>query len=143
MQVLKIDHLGIAVDSIDQGKNFWTDVLGLEFAGDETVDEQKVTTAFFPRWRKRGRTSGVHRTGRAGREVYRKERSRLPARCLSSAKHRRGAGRIKSKEHSPDRRTTTYWRGRCTHRVPSSQSNGWNLGRIMRAFIAVVITARV
>jgi methylmalonyl-CoA/ethylmalonyl-CoA epimerase len=48
MQVLKIDHLGIAVDSIDQGKNFWTDVLGLEFAGDETVDEQKVTTAFFP-----------------------------------------------------------------------------------------------
>jgi methylmalonyl-CoA/ethylmalonyl-CoA epimerase len=48
MQVLKIDHLGIAVDSIEQGKNFWTDVLGLEFVGEETVDEQKVTTAFFP-----------------------------------------------------------------------------------------------
>jgi len=48
MQILKIDHLGIAVDSIDQGRNFWTDVLGLDFAGDETVDEQKVTTAFFP-----------------------------------------------------------------------------------------------
>lgn len=48
MKVLKIDHLGIAVNSIEQGKNFWTDVLGLEFAGTETVAEQKVTTAFFP-----------------------------------------------------------------------------------------------
>ena len=48
MKVLKIDHLGIAVNSIDQGKNFWTDVLGLKFDGSETVEEQKVTTAFFP-----------------------------------------------------------------------------------------------
>ena len=48
MKVLKIDHLGVAVNSIDQGKNFWTDVLGLEFEGSETVEEQKVTTAFFP-----------------------------------------------------------------------------------------------
>jgi methylmalonyl-CoA/ethylmalonyl-CoA epimerase len=48
MKVLKIDHLGIAVDSIDEGKNFWTDVLGLEFEGSETVADQKVTTAFFP-----------------------------------------------------------------------------------------------
>ena len=48
MKVLKIDHLGIAVNSIDEGKNFWTDVMGLEFEGTETVEEQKVTTAFFP-----------------------------------------------------------------------------------------------
>ncbi len=48
MKVLKIDHLGIAVNSIDEGKNFWSDVLGLAFEGAETVDEQKVTTAFFP-----------------------------------------------------------------------------------------------
>ena len=48
MKVLKIDHLGVAVKSIDHGKNFWTDVLGLEFEGTETVAEQKVTTAFFP-----------------------------------------------------------------------------------------------
>jgi methylmalonyl-CoA/ethylmalonyl-CoA epimerase len=48
IKVLKIDHLGIAVSSIDQGKTFWTDVLGLEFEGSETVAEQKVTTAFFP-----------------------------------------------------------------------------------------------
>ena len=48
MKILKIDHLGIAVNSIDEGKNFWSDVLGLEFEGVETVEEQKVTTAFFP-----------------------------------------------------------------------------------------------
>ena len=48
VKVLKIDHLGIAVNSIDEGKNFWTDVMGLEFEGTETVQEQKVTTAFFP-----------------------------------------------------------------------------------------------
>jgi len=32
MNILKIDHLGIAVKSIENGKNFWSDVLGLEFA---------------------------------------------------------------------------------------------------------------
>ncbi|KPA14089.1 methylmalonyl-CoA epimerase [Candidatus Magnetomorum sp. HK-1] len=48
MNILKIDHLGIAVNSIDEGKNFWTDVLGLKFEGSETVEAQKVTTAFFP-----------------------------------------------------------------------------------------------
>ena len=48
MKILKIDHLGIAVNSIDDGKNFWSDVLGLSFEGTETVEAQKVTTAFFP-----------------------------------------------------------------------------------------------
>ncbi len=48
MKILKIDHLGIAVNSIDDGKKFWSDVLGLTFEGSETVKEQKVTTAFFP-----------------------------------------------------------------------------------------------
>lgn len=48
MKILKIDHLGIAVNSIDEGKHFWSDVLGLGFEGAETVEEQKVTTAFFP-----------------------------------------------------------------------------------------------
>ena len=48
MKILKIDHLGIAVNSIEDGKNLWTDVPGLSFEGTETVEEQKVTTAFFP-----------------------------------------------------------------------------------------------
>jgi methylmalonyl-CoA/ethylmalonyl-CoA epimerase len=48
MKVLKIDHLGIAVNSVDEGKKFWSDIMGLDFNGSETVAEQKVTTAFFP-----------------------------------------------------------------------------------------------
>ena len=48
MKILKIDHLGIAVNRIDQAQSFWADVLGLPFEGSETVAEQKVTTAFFP-----------------------------------------------------------------------------------------------
>ncbi len=48
MKVLKIDHLGIAVNSIDEGKNFWTDVLGLTLTDTETVEAQKTTTAFLP-----------------------------------------------------------------------------------------------
>lgn len=48
MKILKIDHIGVAVKSIEEGKNFWANALGLEFEGVETVVEQKVTTAFFP-----------------------------------------------------------------------------------------------
>jgi len=48
MNILKIDHLGIAVNSMDEGKAFWHDILGLPFEGSETVAEQKVTTGFFP-----------------------------------------------------------------------------------------------
>ena len=48
MKILKIDHLGIAVSSIEKGKTFWTDILGLSHEGSETVEEQKVTTGFFP-----------------------------------------------------------------------------------------------
>ncbi|MES0397117.1 MAG: methylmalonyl-CoA epimerase [Syntrophobacteria bacterium] len=48
MKVLKIDHLGIAVHSIEEAKKLFQDTLGLKFEGSETVTEQKVTTAFFP-----------------------------------------------------------------------------------------------
>ena len=48
MKILKIDHLGIAVSSIDARKGFWSDILGLHLEGTETVSEQKVTTAFLP-----------------------------------------------------------------------------------------------
>lgn len=48
MKITKIDHLGIAVPSIDSGKKFWQDIMGLELEGTETVEAQKVTTAFMP-----------------------------------------------------------------------------------------------
>jgi methylmalonyl-CoA/ethylmalonyl-CoA epimerase len=48
MKVLKVDHIGIAVGSVDEAKKLYCDILGLSMAGSETVAEQKVTTAFFP-----------------------------------------------------------------------------------------------
>ncbi len=48
MKILKLDHIGIAVKSIDKTKKLYSDILGLLHAGSETVQEQKVTTAFFP-----------------------------------------------------------------------------------------------
>jgi methylmalonyl-CoA/ethylmalonyl-CoA epimerase len=43
----KIDHLGIAVRSIDEARTFYEKVLGLPCEGEETVESQKVKTAFF------------------------------------------------------------------------------------------------
>lgn len=48
MKLLRIDHLGIAVNAIEEAKTFWTQILGLPMEGSETVAEQKTTTAFFP-----------------------------------------------------------------------------------------------
>jgi methylmalonyl-CoA/ethylmalonyl-CoA epimerase len=48
MKVLKVDHIGVAVQSIAEAQKLYQDLLGLTNAGSETVEEQKVTTAFFP-----------------------------------------------------------------------------------------------
>jgi methylmalonyl-CoA/ethylmalonyl-CoA epimerase len=48
VRILKIDHLGIATESIAEGEKFWTDALGIACEGSETIEEQGVTTAFFP-----------------------------------------------------------------------------------------------
>ena len=43
----KIDHLGIAVKSIDEACSFFEKTLGLPCEGIEVVESQKVKTAFF------------------------------------------------------------------------------------------------
>ncbi|MFW5958335.1 MAG: methylmalonyl-CoA epimerase [Desulfosalsimonas sp.] len=48
MKILHIDHIGVAVKSNQESRSFWSDILGLPFEGEETVEEQKVKTAFFP-----------------------------------------------------------------------------------------------
>ena len=45
---MKIDHLGIAVKSISDSLSFYRDVLGMELAGTETVDDQGVHIALLP-----------------------------------------------------------------------------------------------
>jgi len=43
----KIDHIGIAVRSIEEARTFYEEVLGLVCEGTEKVTSQKVRTAFF------------------------------------------------------------------------------------------------
>lgn len=43
----KIDHIGIAVESIEDARQLFEEVLGLEFQGSEDVEEQGVRVAFF------------------------------------------------------------------------------------------------
>jgi methylmalonyl-CoA/ethylmalonyl-CoA epimerase len=48
MKIKHIDHIGIAVKSIDEGKRFYTDILGLAMVKTEVIEEQKVKTGFLP-----------------------------------------------------------------------------------------------
>ena len=48
MKVTGVDHIGIAVKSIDEALKLWEEVLGIKCTGREEVEEQKVVTAFLP-----------------------------------------------------------------------------------------------
>ncbi len=46
--VSKLDHIGIAVDNLEESIKFYEETLGLKLQGIETVEEQKVKVAFLP-----------------------------------------------------------------------------------------------
>jgi methylmalonyl-CoA epimerase len=48
MKPTVIDHIGIAVKSIEGALKFWENTLGIKCVGVEEVAEQKVKTAFLP-----------------------------------------------------------------------------------------------
>lgn len=47
MKILGIEHIGIAVNSIDESAPFWKTVLGLDTIGFEEVKSQAVMTGIF------------------------------------------------------------------------------------------------
>jgi methylmalonyl-CoA/ethylmalonyl-CoA epimerase len=47
-QANKINHLGVAVNSLDEALQFWRDGLGLELDEIEVVEEQGVRVALLP-----------------------------------------------------------------------------------------------
>ncbi len=46
--IKKINHIGIAVNSVEEALKLYTEVLGLEVKGIEIVEEQKVKTVIIP-----------------------------------------------------------------------------------------------
>ncbi|HCJ57582.1 methylmalonyl-CoA epimerase [Lutispora sp.] len=46
--VKKVDHIGIAVNNLEESVKFYENILGLKLQGVETVEEQKVKVAFLP-----------------------------------------------------------------------------------------------
>lgn len=46
--VLRVDHIGIAVKDLDAAKKFYTDVLGMTTQGEEVIEQQKVKVCFIP-----------------------------------------------------------------------------------------------
>lgn len=47
MNISHIEHIGIAVKSINEAKKYYEDILGLKCYAVEEVADQKVKTAFF------------------------------------------------------------------------------------------------
>jgi len=48
MKVTKVDHIGIAVNNMDEALAFYRDTLGITSTGTEIIEEQKVKVAFLP-----------------------------------------------------------------------------------------------
>ena len=48
MKILKVDHIGVAVKSIEEALKLYEGVLGLKLEEVETVEEQNVKVAFLP-----------------------------------------------------------------------------------------------
>lgn len=48
MTILGVDQVSVAVDDLDDASRIYEGILGLKAAHDETVEDQGVTTRFFP-----------------------------------------------------------------------------------------------
>ena len=87
--IKKIDHLGIAVRSLDEAVPYYEKALGLKCEHREEVASQKVRTAFFSVRRGPPRTARAHRPGKPDRQVPGEEsRRRHSPRCLRHRQRR-------------------------------------------------------
>lgn len=48
MDILRVDHVGIAVNNLEETLKFYEEVLGLKCQGSEIINDQKVKVAFLP-----------------------------------------------------------------------------------------------
>ncbi len=47
MNITHIEHIGIAVENLEEAKKYYQEILGLECYAEEEIPDQKVKTAFF------------------------------------------------------------------------------------------------
>ena len=47
MKVIGIEHIGIAVKNLDEGSNFWKEIIGLSHSSTEDIDSQGVITDIY------------------------------------------------------------------------------------------------
>lgn len=47
MKIIKVNHIGIAVNNLKKSLQFYTDILGLELDGIEIFEEQKIKAGFL------------------------------------------------------------------------------------------------
>ena len=70
MKISHIEHLGIAVKSIEEALPYYENVLGLKCYNIETVEDQKVKTAFLKVGDVKNRTAGTYKPRKHYRKVH-------------------------------------------------------------------------
>ena len=94
MKISRIEHLGIAVQSIEEALPYFENVLGLKCYAVEEVADQKVKTAFGAA---RADISGEHHTEMARQGQPR----RTPRGILHRRRRGRGFGRVRGQRPAP------------------------------------------
>ncbi|MNW99280.1 Glyoxalase/Bleomycin resistance protein/Dioxygenase superfamily protein [compost metagenome] len=145
-QIGKIDHLGIAVRSIEAAMPLYTGMLGLELHEIEEVADQKVRTAVFPVGESRielleptspdspvakfleKRGEGIHHVAET--------RGRHPSRRPGRPGHRGGPRQAQGRRRPAHRRGSAQGSRRRTHRLRPSQIDRRRATRTLPALIA-------
>ena len=99
-----IDHIGIAVSSLEDALAFYRDALGLVVEAPEEVPSQRVRAHFIPAGETRHRTARSHGRRFADREVRRETRTRPPPHHASCRRHRGSARAAESARRPAHRR---------------------------------------
>ena len=103
MKISHIEHLGIAVKSLEEAIPFWENILGFKCYSIEEVADQKVKTAFFKVGQTKIELLEPTSEGEHHRQVYRQP-GRGSASCgVCGGKHRGGACRGRKQRRTPYR----------------------------------------
>ena len=82
MNISHIEHIGIAVENMDEAISLYENVFGLKCYAIEEVADQKVKTAFFKVGDTKIELLESTDPEKANREIYFKKRSRYSPYCF-------------------------------------------------------------